>query len=246
MSKSPLFYTRGVLGSVALGSLLAAGCANPEVGETLDKAEVAVSTQALKEVYDGETLLRGIFFGRGPVAQALPEIWEHAPLTQEDAADAFRKGAKLLDRSPELAKADEAVLEAIEKGDTRKGDTADEAAKLAVALLTKQDPKFISFFQKSIYSGDPVLVSDAIDEAARRIHELTEIEVIRNPGRYGADYVLNENVAINVNAVINVNVAVNIDTVYNYVQFWSLAVDPASQLRNEMIVANITERFVAR
>jgi SdpC family antimicrobial peptide len=218
------------------------GCGNAEDADT-DAPELGSSQQALKEHYDGETLLRGLFFGRGPVAAALPEIWSKAPLSQQDAADAFRSGMRELERSADIAKYDEEVLKLIESKESKTEKAADEAASLAISLLVKRDPGFPKHFESAIYSGDPVRVSDAIEEAAKHLNELIEVEIIRDLGRYGADWLINENAVINVNAAINVNVAVNVDTAYNMVQFWSLELDRASMLRNEMMVATITARF---
>ena len=79
------------------GSLLSACNVAGDAAE--EPAEVGSVQQALSERFDGETLLRGVFFGRGPVAALLPEIWGKVPLEQEDAAEAFRSGMKQLENS---------------------------------------------------------------------------------------------------------------------------------------------------
>jgi SdpC family antimicrobial peptide len=244
MSHSHRNQARLLLSSAALvGSLLGAGCAGGEPGE--EPLDLERSEQALEQVYDGETLLLGVFFGRGPVAALLPEIWGKAPQSKAEAAEAFRANIGELERREDMREYDEQVLKLIEGSDDGKDKEADEVAHLAISRLVEQDPEFASHFQKGFYSGDPVYVSEVIKEAAERLAELIELELIKDPGRYGADWWINQNIAINENAAVNVNVAVNIDTAYNKTQFWSKVLDRESMLRNEIFVARFAERFAA-
>jgi hypothetical protein len=223
------------------GSLLAGACSGT-APTSEEPSELGSAQQALSERFDGETLLRGVFFGRGPVAALLPEIWGKAPLAQEDAAEAFRSGIKGLESGPD-GRPDEELLRLIESGQSPAAQKADEASKLAISRLVEEDPEFLGRFEKGMYSGDPVLVSSTVAEAAKRLSEILEVEIIRDPGRYGSDWFINENIAINVNAALNVNVAVNIDTAYNKVNFWSDPIDRESMLRNELMIATLTQRF---
>jgi hypothetical protein len=244
MIKQSRTHVRSLLSSaMILGSLVSVGCAGGEYGE--EPLDVEGTEQALEQVYDGETLLLGVFFGRGPVAALLPEVWGKAPQSKAEAAEAFRANIGELERREDLREYDEQVLKIIDGKDDGKDQAADEVAKLAVSRLVEQDPEFPHAFQKGFYSGDPVYVSEVIKEAAERLAVLIEIEIIKDPGRYGADWWINQNIAINENAAVNVNVAVNIDTAYNKTQFWSKLLDRESMLRNEIFVARFAERFAA-
>lgn len=235
---------RSLLSILVLGSSLSAACsetASPALNE---------ARQSLVESshYDAEALLAGLFFGVGPASKLLPEVWENrraVELSPKEAAAAYRAEIGQLDEGPEQLKQREAIADAIERGEMSRTTASEKTAGLTIRSLLDKDPDFAGRFEKQMYSGNPVAVSAAVEEAGKRLSEFLELEVVKDPGRYGSDYVVNENVAINVNAALNVNVAANVDYVWNVTHFWSRPDDIESRVKNEMVIAELTARFAS-
>ncbi|HEX2204495.1 MAG TPA: hypothetical protein VHG91_14385 [Longimicrobium sp.] len=90
-----------IVSPILLGALaFSTGCAGDLSAPTESVAEVAR--------YDGETLLRGIFFGQGPVAGLLPELWEGRSVEER---------AQTPERAAQVRKLQDAVVARIAKED---------------------------------------------------------------------------------------------------------------------------------
>lgn len=90
---------------------------------------------------DGETIFRGIFFGKGPVAELFPELWSHSPRLEPDEA---AKLAELENRIVERMKSlDPSFFDRFRKAMTsgnhlRIDDGLKEAARLFVKAVHRE------------------------------------------------------------------------------------------------------------
>jgi|GEM_PF-1287505 len=97
--------------------------------------------------YDGETLLRGLFFGVGPVADFFPEIWDNPRIRQ------LKEASQL---SPEMQlKNVDAIM----------------------AKLTQDHPKFWASFADNMQSGDRVRIEKGVLEAAQLLSAMFSVNV---------------------------------------------------------------------
>ncbi len=97
--------------------------------------------------YDGETILRGLFFGVGPVAGFFPEIWDNARVRQ------LKEASQL---SPEMQLKN---VDAI------------------VAKLTQDHPEFWVSFADNVQSGDRVRIERAILDAAQLLSAMFSVNM---------------------------------------------------------------------
>jgi SdpC family antimicrobial peptide len=148
-----------MLASFAVGFLTS--CAEQAVGP---EARTPAAPANRLAGMTGEEAFRGIFFGEGRVAAALPEIWEGKSLEQ-------RTSEKLTDQADRLA--------ALRAG-------MDEM----VARIAAADPTFFPRFGQAVQSGDRLKVGAAIDEAAALIKKGTQGNVRLGDGRPQSVYVL--------------------------------------------------------
>lgn len=132
--------------------------------------------------FTGQDVFRGIFFGAGPVATILPEIWGNPPAdppgplhpatageemiaAASDLEAAGREAdAQIARRVGELLIANSGSLDSTPRlhGD----DQAREAMLLAVNLA---DSTFFARFGAAMQSGDHLAVADAISEGATKL-----------------------------------------------------------------------------
>lgn len=97
--------------------------------------------------YDGQTLLRGLFFGIGPVAELFPEIWDSPRVRQ------LREANQL---SPELLSKNVDAM---------------------IGKLNEEQPKFWVSFADNVQSGDRVRIEKAILDAANLISAVVSVNV---------------------------------------------------------------------
>lgn len=202
------------------------------------------SQHALRGVkYDGATLVQGLFFGIGPVAEQLPQLWKkrvQPKLSPAASADAFRAFVAALDLSPEEEAAAQRAEKLLASGAGESGGSAEKVAAVLIRRIQARDASSLDRFAEGVQSGDPNRVSDAIKRITREFRAVTQFD---HPLDTHSGAWLNMDIAINVQAVINVNVAVNVDHAYNLTQWWSLEQNPATDLRNEMMIAEITQQL---
>jgi hypothetical protein len=143
-------------------------------------------------IYGGETLLRGIFFGTGEIAEKLPEMWkapeqtQQGVLTPEQTASRLEAAAKQLRASGYDGQASKLVTLAdqVRSGTLSPSDVArlsdskysvaNRASPEAIAThdrivsaIKTMDPGFLNRFAVEIQSGDQVRVAAAIREGSR-------------------------------------------------------------------------------
>jgi hypothetical protein len=164
------------MAGIAVSATACSGTADPGPSTTEGRASAR---------FDGETLFRGIFFGKGPVAERLPEYW---------GAEAVAQRAKITN-SPEVAaqKLEAAIAQMKSEGwapaiisqaeqtlsDIRSGQPIPEAElsdtalvqELVMARIAESDPTFFSRFAGDMQSGSHVRVGLAIDEASARFRD---------------------------------------------------------------------------
>ncbi len=174
------------------------GCAGDVAGpESPDAAEQAVR-------YDGETLFRGLTFGDGPVAAALPELYAQVP-------------------RPEDSGLTQEQLQGIESTKT-----------FLVSEIKRRDPVFFAAFADGIQSGDPVRVAAALDRSGRILTGILRDIERENSTAPDPSVVTGQAVwllvvvvlavavvaagAVNLTVAGNVNTAVNVNYVYNYTE----------------------------
>lgn len=122
--------------------------------------------------YDGETLMRGIFFSRGPVADLLPEVWQSAQL------------ARYTDqmRTPEAIELQEKLLLRV-----RNDDAAGVAIKVKPAYFGEEPLEaaapgtFFTRFADDLQSGDRLRMQGALREAAVRVDAAMRVELGKDP-----------------------------------------------------------------
>ncbi|NMO15878.1 hypothetical protein HPC49_26905 [Pyxidicoccus fallax] len=140
----------------------------------------------------GRDLFRGLFFGRGPVAQALPEIWNDcdsggpAPethMSSDDIAERIQKETERLaseglsremterffsfaEQLKEQQRSAEEMNAALKEDmdSTARRATDEELSKL-MDVIESRDPEFFERFRQEITSGDVWAVSKIIDES---------------------------------------------------------------------------------
>lgn len=182
--------------------MLTSGC-GPQDDVAQARKELPLSKEALTRAstLSAQDLFRGLFFGRGPVAAKLPQIWARgmpgAP--KPGAAPDNTEVAKRLDvETDALAKSgisthDQNALHSVSAtiskdtltSDALKKQVAIDTAAAAKAPVTdadisrvmsaiaKGDPTFFARFAKQIQSGDPVAVAAAIAETGVKLVEST-------------------------------------------------------------------------
>ncbi|MGB0035103.1 MAG: hypothetical protein WBP79_06485 [Candidatus Acidiferrales bacterium] len=101
----------------------------PTLGNSGQAAEKAAR-------YDGETVFRGLYFGQGPVAQKLPEIW---------------KQERYIERRKQLSPADERRI--------------NEIQDKIVADIKANHKEFLEHFGRVLQSGDHVAIQKELNEA---------------------------------------------------------------------------------
>jgi hypothetical protein len=166
----------GVLAACVAGAQTGCGSAPDGTSSEATGAEAA-------PLYDGETIFRGLFFGAGPVAQYLPEVWEN-PFVIEARADALRASsaqsaaAKLERTSADLAAAGE-MAHATQAADIAKqlrglppdhllaaAQPADiqRAQDEMIAFIQSTDPTFLGRFGHTLQSGDRIAIAQILSE----------------------------------------------------------------------------------
>lgn len=128
--------------------------------------------------YDADVLLRGIFFGRGPVAESLPEIWQQQP-------EIARHAGKL--RTAQSIAFQEKVLRRMHDEDAagvpmlfKKGFIGTPTVERARAGSFKQR------FAADVQGGDRVRVNNAMREAAIRLSHAALMEAGVDPMKFEA------------------------------------------------------------
>jgi SdpC family antimicrobial peptide len=124
------------------------------------------------QAYDGQTAFRGVFFGEGPAAERLPELWGEgaargfrnaSAVPAAELATQLEAGIKAMKAEgwsdAQLAGAQQA-LDTLRSGGTLPDQTADAAAtrEIIIARLAQRDPTFFQRFATEIQSGDHLRV----------------------------------------------------------------------------------------
>ncbi len=166
----PVGMHRSFVAALALVSL--AACSSPSTGE------------GEKVVYDGKTLVRGIYFAEGPAASVV-ESWHvqhssasanaRAPSTESTAEGLRRAAARLrTDKMPNAAASLEAMAKDIQDSapTTKVRASKEEQREVVEAILDsigKKDPTFYLRFAHDVQSGNQVRVDKAVREGGFRI-----------------------------------------------------------------------------
>ena len=244
------------------------GCTSvlePE-NENVDPASEAVTT------LDGETVFRGIFFGNGPAAKRLPEIWGIVPLAGLLSQTPAALAAELdLAVSTMKGLASKAVTDRLSKmaADLR-ARPAEAAAVMAanrtalqwmlasgqmpstvqvddtVRLLKKNDPAYFTNFGKVIRSNDKSLIDARLREIAKQISLLPVPGWVDPAPWVGTDtYTAQDYYVAAYVAAVAVIVAVVVAVVPLAVPPAGSFGDVAGGLQRDVVVGLIASRFKA-
>jgi SdpC family antimicrobial peptide len=102
--------------------------------------------------YDGETIFRGLYFGRGPVAELFPEIWKQ---------ERFLERKKLL--TPEEERRIAEIQDKI------------------IARIREKDNGFFDRFQRAMQSSDHLTIQKNLDEATALTLSVVRQETGKDP-----------------------------------------------------------------
>ncbi|MGZ3459647.1 MAG: hypothetical protein ACXU86_14225 [Archangium sp.] len=153
----------------------------------------SVTAQAITRVrYDGQTLFRGIYFGRGPVAALLPELWNSETLaqghwrvqlmTQEELASSLETAVSVL-RQQGLPKETLQRLGGMSRHIRENGNPLAQAQMKREASeemtrafqeefirrIDRMDPSFFARFANDVQSGNQLQVYDGFREGATKL-----------------------------------------------------------------------------
>jgi SdpC family antimicrobial peptide len=240
-------------GAVAVGLLAGlvmsqSGCGAADgsdpTGTATGGAALSTAAAPTHAPYDGETILKGIFLGQGPVAKLLPEVWDNPEvlemrdearrMTPAQMADRFEASAGLLRSGGDAEHADQLVGMAgrLRAGTVNPDDVTrampelDEAAGVQALLdsVREADPQFFTRFAADMQSGDHLRLEGAMVAAADMLMRSSPIEV-GTPGKErGKDCfypVVGVAVAVGYVAVWAVAAVAQVAAIYNVRWLWS-------------------------
>jgi len=172
---------------VALGPLAAAGCVYDTSSNSSSQQPLAVSR------FDGETLMRGIFFGTGPAASLLPELWDPpqgtsasrlspevkaevvSRLRQRAAAARAAATATTSAAANEYARRLEAIAAVIDKDNIP--PVVATVIQRVMERIRHRNPAFFETFANEMQSGAHTRVRAALVGAANMLLAVTSTEV---------------------------------------------------------------------
>jgi hypothetical protein len=171
----------GSIGAIVLSTILASmACSGPS-----DTGEPKATVPAHQ---DGATVFRGVFFGEGPTAQRLPELWGESAVQQRMAMTKSPEQLALqLETAIARMKADgwsedvvaraEQALESVRSGqsipDVQPTDIS-TFRELMIAQIAAADPAFFDRFGADMQSGDHLRVEHAMTEAEGKVRSTVE------------------------------------------------------------------------
>ncbi len=200
----------------------------------------------------GEDLYKGVFFGVGPGAKVLPEIWE-APevvgLVQQAKTDPagfsrWLDGAAAQFRAegkPELAlRANEAAARIRETKAQTVAMYRTEALDLVAASIKDRDPTFFDRFGKELRSGNPMRVQNALSEGSKMLEtaRLADGSISNNdPSAWWF--------TVGVVLAVAYVVAFNVAAAVNMTWYWDTfaAAGAANSLQRDELIARLAERL---
>jgi len=245
----------GVLAACVAGTQTGCGAAPDGTSSEATGAEAA-------PLYDGATIFRGLFFGAGPVAKYLPEVWE-SPFVIEARADAVRASsaqsaaARLERTSADLAAAGE-VAHAAQAAVIAKqlrglppdhllapAQPADlqRAQDEMIAFIQSTDPTFLDRFGHTMQSGDRVAIAQILSEGSAFLSKATATDPsFTAPGQGGNGLFLGP-VAVYAVAVAVIAVAVAATYVYYWFGIPADGLVNGSGLQRDVIVDRLADRL---
>lgn len=206
-------------------ALVLAGCSQ----QTVDRnsgARPSIASQSSgtrRPLFDGKTAFEGVFFGKGPVAEHLPGIWQSAKVRSLHAKISPEARAR-----------------------------ADDLQRSLIANIEAQDPGFFTRFAKLVQSGDPVAVSDAIIEGGDRIEQALQqggvpVQLVNKRDLASTlgtvNYTVNTNYQVNVSAVVAVIFVFGLFFVIIVVP--AGGVDPSGNLSRSALSEDLTVQYIA-
>lgn len=145
-------------------------CSGEDGGET--------TAQAKQALYSGEDVFQGLFFGVGPGAKLLPEVWDNpdylarlercatSKTTAQIAADIHTAAESLKATSPEAAAQLETMSQAVAHGELTKsaqnGAERNALASVVTERLKAGDRSFFLRFGADMQSGNQARVDRAL------------------------------------------------------------------------------------
>lgn len=154
--------------------------------------------------YDADTLLRGIFLGRGPVAEKLPEIWSNQQISR------FKNSL----HSANAAIAEERILQRIHADDRAGVPLVFKKGFLGAAPAESARPgTFAARFAANVQSGNPVRIHNALREASIRLVHAALVEAGKDPANVNVselmtDSEIDPNSAVVIAAVVAIGAVV--------------------------------------
>jgi SdpC family antimicrobial peptide len=162
-----------------------AACAH----RTDDGAPTGSSSQQVTR--DGKSVFRGLFFGRGDVAKAMPELWADGQravnplkgLNRADQLTALGKAADELDKNGGAAEAKNvrAIIKAMQDNPNLDPAGASEAKEEAlIATIDAKDPTFFDRFGAAMQSGDRLRIQSMLDQSIEVMRTITKKAAVDN------------------------------------------------------------------
>jgi SdpC family antimicrobial peptide len=169
--------TTSILAACMSASMLlsAVGC-----GSTATPVDQSAGTQ--KQAYSGVDIFRGVYFGDGPVAQLLPEMWGPEAARAVEAQRSPQQLMAQLEYSITRMKAEgwsdaivskaQTTLDSLRNGGQVpevSAEQANTAKQFVLARLAESDPTFLDRFGADLQSGDQVRIDAAMTDASARL-----------------------------------------------------------------------------
>lgn len=143
--------------------------------------------QQKSKTYDGETIFQGIFFGVGPVAEILPELFQCSGVEKSKELHAHLTQSRAF---------------------CQEFPTIEQRREAATQAMRDADPTFFQHFGSSLQSGDHGRTEDAMKEGARLLLKAVGDDIDRSTQPVTADgnYLWTDNYVAAVNAAVAANV----------------------------------------
>ncbi len=178
------------LGAIApLMFALGACSADDGGGSSTTPASTQTQNNQAQAAFDGATIMRGVYFGMGPAATMLPEIWANGQADQirnrimamapGELADQLDRAANQLREEGQSAVADHTsqIAAALRSGaitPSQLDKPTTDASRIAkaestIARIAAEDPTFFPRFLVAMRSGNPARVESALRSGAAKI-----------------------------------------------------------------------------
>lgn len=202
-------------------------------------------TEREGELYSGEDLFLGIFFGRGEVATRMPMTWGDCSADARKRAIATMPPEVLLGEVERLLRDPahegvvpylEAARDALAAGGVPRSD--ERAYRVIVELVRERNPAFFESLADAVYSGDRNSIADALRIGREILNDIILVDQNPfDPGQGQGTFVVVETVVAIVQYYVTVTVQ---DSIYVLVVGAEL---DQSVIFEELVVDEVATQF---